>query len=117
MTNRDHIRNPAEWTVDQLVADGPASHDVLGAEEARYAPLPEVRRIDIADLRDALARGLSDFATYRSDVVFICIIYPLAGLLLAALALNYDIVPLLFLSLIPSPSPRDISGSRMPSSA
>ena len=100
MIEHDHIRNPAEWTVDQLMAAGRAvgraGHDVRGADEARYAPLPAVRRIDLADLRDALARGLSDFATYRSDVVFICIIYPLAGLMLAWLALNYDILPLLF---------------------
>lgn len=100
MIERDHIRNPAEWTVDQLMAVGravgQAGHDVVGDDEARYAPLPAVRRIGLADLRDALARGLSDFATYRSDVVFICIIYPLAGLLLAGLALNYDILPLLF---------------------
>ena len=43
-----------------------------------------------------LLKGLSDFSVYRSDVVFICIVYPLAGLVLAWLALNNDILPLVF---------------------
>ena len=64
--------------------------------ETLHSPAPAVRRIAATDLRDVLARGLADFGAYRSDVVFICIIYPLVGLLLARLAFNYDILPLLF---------------------
>ena len=39
---------------------------------------------------------MSDFAAYRTDVIFICIIYPLAGLVLARLAAGYDMLPLVF---------------------
>jgi uncharacterized membrane protein len=100
MADRDHIRNPAEWSVDQLkaatVAVGHAGHALRGAETSRSAPLPAVRRIGLADLREVLAQGVGDFAAYRSDLVFLCVVYPLAGLFLAWSALNYDILPLLF---------------------
>jgi hypothetical protein len=64
MTSRDHIRNPAEWSVDQLKtanqAVGRAGHSLRRPVEARDAPLPAVRRIELADLWDVLVRGLSD---------------------------------------------------------
>jgi uncharacterized membrane protein len=100
MTIRDHIRNPAEWSVDQLKtanqAVGLAGHSLRRPAEARDAPLPAVRRIELADLGDALARGLSDLGAYRADVVFLCIVYPVAGLVLAWLAFGYDMLPLVF---------------------
>lgn len=98
MTIRDHIRNPAEWGVDQLRTANQAVERAGHAlrSPTRDAPLPAVRRIDLADLKDALARGISDFAAYRTDVMFLCIIYPVAGLLLAWLAFGYDLLPLVF---------------------
>jgi len=98
MAIRDHIRNPAEWGVEQLrtanLAVGRAGHAVRSP--ARDAPLPKVRRIEVADLRDVLARGIADFAAYRTDVMFVCIVYPLAGLLLAWTAFGYDLLHLVF---------------------
>jgi uncharacterized membrane protein len=100
MTIRDHIRNPAEWSVDQLNAANQAveraGHSLRRPAESRGAPLPQVRRIELAELKDVLAGGLADFAAYRSDVLFLCIIYPLAGLVLAWLAFGYDMLPLVF---------------------
>jgi uncharacterized membrane protein len=55
-----------------------------------------VRKIELADLRDVLASGLSDFAAYRTDVMFLCIIYPVVGLVLASLAFGCGMLPLLF---------------------
>ena len=75
---------------------GRAGHSLRRPAEARDAPLPAVRRIELADLRDALGKGLSDLGAYRSDVVFLCIIYPIAGLVLAWLVSGYDMLPLLF---------------------
>ncbi len=100
MTTGDPIRNPIEWSVDQLktanLAVARASHSLRRPEETRSSPLPEVRRIEVADLWDVLAKGLSDFGAYRTDVIFLCIIYPLAGLILARSAFGYDMLPLLF---------------------
>ena len=100
MAFRDHIRNPIEWGVDQLktanLAVERAGHSLRRPAATRSAPLPAVRRIGLADLREVLARGLSDFAAYRGDVIFLCVIYPVAGLVLAWLAFGYDLLPLLF---------------------
>ena len=94
------IRNPIEWSVDQLRLAATAVETTgrawVGTDEALHAPLPEVRRIGAGDLRDALAKGLADFAAYRTDVVFLCLIYPALGLILASLASGYGMVPLLF---------------------
>jgi uncharacterized membrane protein len=98
MASSDHIRNPAEWGVDQLrtanLAVERAGHALRSP--TRDAALPAVRRIEVADLKDVLAKGISDFAAYRTDVMFLCIIYPIAGLLLAWLAFGYDLLQLVF---------------------
>ncbi|MGH6906138.1 MAG: DUF2189 domain-containing protein [Geminicoccaceae bacterium] len=100
MTRKDHIRNPAEWSVEQLrdaeQAVERAGHSLRRPAAARDAPLPAVRQIELADLKDVLARGLSDLGAYRTDVLFLCIIYPVAGLVLAWLAFGYDMLPLVF---------------------
>jgi uncharacterized membrane protein len=97
MTSREHIRNPVEWTADQLwlasLTVGALGHSVRGS---RDIALPTVRRIRTSDLRAALIRGLADFEAYRSDVIFICLIYPLVGILLAWLSFGYHFLPLLF---------------------
>ena len=98
MAIRDQIRNPLEWGVDKLKTANDAverAGDSLRSPD-RDAPLPAVRRIELADLGDVLARGLGDFGAYRTDVMFLCITYPLAGLVLAWLAFDYDMLPLIF---------------------
>jgi uncharacterized membrane protein len=65
-------------------------------EEARSSPLPAVHRIKISDLRDVLARGFNDLGAYRTDAIFLAVIYPIAGVVLVAVALNYQLVPLVF---------------------
>lgn len=89
-----HIRNPVEWSLDQIRSAGTAI-EALG-HHARDTPLPAVRRIALSDLRDALARGIDDFAEFRTDVAFLCVIYPLLGLGLARIVFGYGLLPLLF---------------------
>jgi len=100
MADTQHIRNPVEWAWDH-VGDAAASmsslgHALLGSAEARDAPLPKVRRISVADLREVLAKGIDDFEAYRSDVVFLVLVYPVIGLLLAWLTVGNNALPLLF---------------------
>jgi len=94
------IRNPIEWATDQFKlagsAIGSASRAGVGAEQDLETALPEVRHIGVDDLKDALARGFDDFAAYRTDVIFLCVIYPVIGLVLARLAFGYGMLPLLF---------------------
>lgn len=94
------IRNPVEWSVDQF------KHAALAVESAGragrrtrdnlHSPLPAVRRISIADLGHVLTRGLEDFGACRTDVIFLCVIYPIVGLILARLAFGYEMLPLVF---------------------
>jgi len=94
------IRNPIEWGWDQLklAATGVSSagRAVHHIEETLHSPPLAVRRIGAADLREALARGFDDFGAYRSDVVFLCVVYPVLGLVLARLAFGHALLPLLF---------------------
>jgi uncharacterized membrane protein len=100
MADRDRIRNPVEWSVDQLrtagAAVGQTGHAVRGLDEPERAAAPQVRRIAVADLGDVLAKGWQDFVACRSDVIFLAIVYPLAGLVLAWSVFNYEVIPLLF---------------------
>lgn len=94
------IRNPVEWVVGQVSVTAhtleDVGHEFRRPREGDEILYPEVQKIGIRDLRDALARGLSDFGAYRTDVLFIGIIYPLAGLILARVTAGYDMLPLLF---------------------
>ena len=94
------IRNPVEWSVDQFrhAASAVESAGRVGrrTRENLHSPAPAVRRIGVADLGLALTRGYDDFAAYRTDVIFLCVIYPLVGLVLARLAFGYDLLPLIF---------------------
>ena len=94
------IRNPVEWGVDQLKhaaealeAAGRAGRDM---RENLHSPAPAVIRIRVADIEEVLASGLRDFAAFRSDVIFLCVLYPVAGLILVRLAFGYQMLPLLF---------------------
>jgi uncharacterized membrane protein len=96
----DRIRNPIEWSLDQVrlgaVAVASVGHALGGADQDIFSPAPAVRRIAVADLGEVLSRGWADFKAYRTDVVFLCIIYPVMGIILGSLTFNHDMLPLLF---------------------
>jgi uncharacterized membrane protein len=73
---------------------GAATRSRGGADTIRARPT--VRRIGLADLKDALARGLADFSAIPTHAVFLCLIYPIVGLVLARAILGYALLPLLF---------------------
>jgi len=94
------IQMPITWGWDRIKdavqSVGSASPDQYWTDEQRYAGAPVVRRIGMADLRYALARGYEDFGSNRTDVIFLCVLYPLVGLAAARLAFGYGMLPLLF---------------------
>ena len=71
------------------------SHILVGASDHAGAD-PLVRTVRPTDLIDALRKGYDDFSAMPSHAVFLCIVYPVIGILLAGLALGYTLVPLLF---------------------
>src|SRR5436190_215405 len=100
MAIQQHIRNPIEWGWDSLKqtgrAMGSAGETMEGAWEGHDRSAPRVRRITAADLRDVLRQGFDDFGAYRTDVIFLCLLYPIVGLVLSRLIWGYGMVPLLF---------------------
>jgi uncharacterized membrane protein len=69
-------------------------HVLMGAESIRTRPA--VRKIGLADLKDALRFGIADFLAMPTHAVFLCLIYPIFGVILARLTLGYEVLPLLF---------------------
>jgi uncharacterized membrane protein len=57
---------------------------------------PVIRRISVNDLTIALRQGLDDFLSQPSHLVFIGLIYPVIGLILAFWASNADLLPILY---------------------
>jgi uncharacterized membrane protein len=57
---------------------------------------PTIRRIGVNDLTIALRQGLDDFLSKPSHLLFIGLIYPVVGLILAFWASNADLLPLLY---------------------
>jgi uncharacterized membrane protein len=69
------------------------THILVGASTSAN---PVVRRIAPSDLFHALARGIDDFAAMPSHAVFLCVIYPLLGIILIAMTLGNSMLPLAF---------------------
>jgi uncharacterized membrane protein len=69
-------------------------HLLTGAE-AVAAP-PVVRRITFSDLQDALAKGIDDFKAMPSHALFLCVIYPVIGMVLGAVMFGYGLIPLAY---------------------
>jgi uncharacterized membrane protein len=66
-----------------------AGHDAIAAE-------PVIRKIGPGDIREALAQGADDFRVMPSHLAFLCLIYPLCGLVLAYATSERNALQLLF---------------------
>lgn len=100
MATQNHIRSPLEWGWDHLKqtgqAVGSAATTMDGAWEDRASAPPTVRRITASDVGDALAKGVRDFGACRTDVVMLCLLYPIAGLAISRMAFDYGMLALVF---------------------
>ncbi|MGH7101710.1 MAG: DUF2189 domain-containing protein [Acetobacteraceae bacterium] len=88
-------RSPVEWVWDEMKGAGNAVSASTN-EGNRADTVPMVRRIGVADLGHALRQGLADFQVARSDVAFLCCLYPVAGLVLARIAMGQNALALVF---------------------
>jgi uncharacterized membrane protein len=57
---------------------------------------PGVRKISLDDLRNALARGIDDFKAMPSHAIFLCLFYPLIGLMLFRVVFGYGMVQMIY---------------------
>jgi uncharacterized membrane protein len=88
------IGNPLSWTMGAL--GSAAGYATVVVAPARETAPPVTRRLTMADLRTALAKGWEDLAAMRSDVMFACMLYPLMGAVLLGLATQGAMTHLLF---------------------
>ncbi|MBX6746743.1 MAG: DUF2189 domain-containing protein [Acetobacteraceae bacterium] len=63
---------------------------------APVAARPAIRRIGVADLKDVLAKGVEDFMATPTQLFFLCIIYPIIGLVAARAAWGGPLLPLFY---------------------
>jgi uncharacterized membrane protein len=97
MSAEHHIRNPFEYGLEQVAsAVSAAGEAIAGHRPAAAHAAPAIRRITTRDLWDALAGAIGDLGAGRTDILFIALIYPIAGLVLARLAYGHSLLPLVF---------------------
>jgi uncharacterized membrane protein len=58
--------------------------------------LPVVRKIGVGDIWDALAQGLDDFRAMPSHLLFLGLVYPICGMVLAYVTSQQNVLQLLF---------------------
>jgi uncharacterized membrane protein len=94
------IRNPIEWSGAQFVSAAHAAEAVGRSidhmRDVAHSPAPAIRKISNGDVWQSLRAGFSDFEAYRSDVIFLSVIYAVVGLVAARMAFGSELLPLLF---------------------
>lgn len=93
------IGNPLSWIFSRAAEAGEhveaVSERILGMDEAEAAKPAVVQKLSVTDLKTALRKGLDDFTYFRSDVLFLCLMYPIIGVCLMWVAFDKQLVPLL----------------------
>jgi uncharacterized membrane protein len=90
------IGNPLSWAFGAVGSAFGYGKSVVDSVQSHSTAQPDIRTLSTDDLRTALRKGWADLSAFRSDVVFVCILYPVIGGLLAALALQGNMMQLLF---------------------
>ena len=80
-----------DMTAGSDAGQAPDTNQALQTPQA----LPVVRKIGIADITDALRKGIADFRAVPTHAIFLCIVYPVIALVLAQLTLG-DLLHLFF---------------------
>jgi uncharacterized membrane protein len=57
---------------------------------------PAIRRIGLADVFEALRRGLDDFRDNPTHLIFLGLVYPIVGIAVGRIAAGYDALPLVW---------------------
>jgi uncharacterized membrane protein len=98
MASEHHVENPAEYVIEKFTWNLSAASRAILPNPARHAGqvAPQVRTITTQDLVESLRQGMADMGALRDDILFIGLIYPVAGLVLARLAFSYDLLPMVF---------------------
>ncbi|QFT96579.1 hypothetical protein FIU85_04630 [Roseovarius sp. THAF8] len=90
------IGNPLSWFFQGVSGASRSVGDATVALSGEAGATPKVRSLSHRDLSDALHKGYADFSRFRSDVMFLVMIYPAIGLCLSFFAFHRAMLPMLF---------------------
>ncbi|MCV2881931.1 DUF2189 domain-containing protein [Actibacterium sp. XHP0104] len=91
------IGNPLTWGAQAARQTGHHLADATAhVQSSRSDSAPIVNKIGLEDLSHALRMGVKDFAAFRSDVMFLVILYPIIGMVMAWVAFNANLAPYMF---------------------
>ena len=90
------IGNPLSWALGALGSAAGYASVVTAPAGADPNVRPETRILTLDDLRQSLRKGWDDLAAMRSDVMFACLLYPLMGAVLLAVATQGNLTHLIF---------------------
>lgn len=90
------IGNPLSWVAEATFGAGRTAAEATESLRGHAETPPEMRRLTTQDLRTALQRGLDDFTSLRTDVIFLILIYPIIGVALALTAFETARLPMIF---------------------
>jgi len=68
----------------------------IAGQDVRGAHKPVINKIGLADLKDALAKGIADFNAMPTHLVFFCVIYPIVSVIFARTYGGYDLLQYAF---------------------
>ncbi|HEX2843495.1 DUF2189 domain-containing protein [Hyphomicrobium sp.] len=57
---------------------------------------PAVRQIRLTDIKDVIVEGIADFNAAPTHAIFLCLIYPIVGLVLFRVTFGYHLLPLVY---------------------
>ena len=69
---------------------------IQGGVAAEHSDTPTIRRIGLADLRQALSDGVDDFLATPTQLVFLALLYPIIGLVAARIAWGGNALHLIY---------------------
>ena len=93
---RETIGNPISWSAQRLAAIGHSFGDAVDGIGTHDMTRPQVNSIGMEDIRASLREGVEDFTALRSDIIFLVLLYPVIGFILAIWAFNAGQLHLLF---------------------
>ncbi|WCR11198.1 DUF2189 domain-containing protein [Paracoccus stylophorae] len=94
--NDKTIGNPVSWAAQKVAGMGRGVGSAVDGISSHDLARPQINRIGADDIRSALKKGVEDFGALRSDVIFLVVLYPVIGFVLALWSFNTDDLHLLF---------------------
>lgn len=90
------IGNPIGWGLEALVRGTRVAGEAVSNVGSHEQATPGVNRITTAHLWKSLRLGVDDFMAMRSDVLFLALVYPVVGAVLAGIAFQASLLHLIF---------------------